>query len=116
MGKDGQSLHDVWEQRGGPQAYLGIAMDKFPNFFMIFGPNMATGHTSVILATENAVQYSLKFMKPILDGTVSTWEVKEEAEREWTEKVQNELKHTIFMSGCNSWYNQANGWNSTTYP
>lgn len=116
VGKDGQSLHDVWEQRGGPQAYLGIAMDKFPNFFMIFGPNMATGHTSVILASENAVQYSLKFMKPILDGTVSTWEVKEEAEREWTEKVQNELKHTTFLSGCTSWYTQANGWNSTTYP
>lgn len=116
VGKDGQSLHDVWDQRGGPQAYLGIAMDKFPNFFMIFGPNMATGHTSVILASENAVQYSLKLIKPILDGTVSTWEVKEEAEREWTEKVQNELKHTTFLSGCSSWYTQANGWNSTTYP
>jgi cation diffusion facilitator CzcD-associated flavoprotein CzcO len=36
-GKGGKKLHDLWEERGGAQGYLGIAMDSFPNFFMIFG-------------------------------------------------------------------------------
>lgn len=117
LGKGGKSIHDVWEERGGPQAYLGIAMDKFPNFFMIFGPNTATGHSSVIMASENAVEYSLKFIKPILDGDVSTWEVKEEAERKWTNEIQAALKRTAFhQGGCTSWYKNDKDWNSTVYP
>ncbi|KKA25636.1 Uncharacterized protein T310_0365 [Rasamsonia emersonii CBS 393.64] len=117
LGKNGKSIHDVWEERGGPQAYLGIAMDKFPNFFMIFGPNTATGHSSVIMASENAVEYSLKFIKPILNGDVSTWEVKEEVERKWTQGVQAALKRTAFhQGGCTSWYKNDKDWNSTVYP
>ncbi|KUL84464.1 hypothetical protein ZTR_06147 [Talaromyces verruculosus] len=117
IGKDGRSIHEIWEERGGPQAYLGVAMDKFPNFFMIFGPNTVTGHTSVILASENAITYTMKLIKPILKGTVSTWEIKEDAEREWTTKVQTGLKQTPFNNGsCTSWYTNDKGWNSTAYP
>ncbi|KAI7978634.1 hypothetical protein EIK77_006969 [Talaromyces pinophilus] len=117
IGKDGRSIHEIWEERGGPQAYLGVAMDKFPNFFMIFGPNTVTGHTSVILASENAITYTMKLIKPILKGTVSTWEIKEDAELEWTKKVQNGLKQTPFNNGsCTSWYTNDKGWNSTAYP
>lgn len=117
IGKQGQELEKVWAERGGAQAYQGIAMDSFPNFFMIFGPNTATGHNSVIFATENAINYSLKFIKPILNGQVSSYEVKEEAEREWTRWVQDELQKSVFRRGvCSSWYITADGWNSTTYP
>jgi cation diffusion facilitator CzcD-associated flavoprotein CzcO len=117
IGKENKSLEDVWTERGGAQAYQGIAMDHFPNFFMLFGPNTATGHTSVIFATENAVNYSLKFIKPILNGRVSSYEIKEEAEREWTRQVQDGLQKTVFRRGvCASWYITSDGWNSTTYP
>ncbi|RJE25526.1 monooxygenase [Aspergillus sclerotialis] len=117
IGRNGKDLEDVWNERGGAQAYLGIAMDQFPNFFMVFGPNTATGHTSVIFASENAVNYSLNFMKPILDGHVSTYEVTEEAERNWTDKVQKALQNTVFQRGaCTSWYQTKDGWNSSTYP
>ena len=116
-GKGGKYMHDVWEERGGPQAYMGAAMDGFPNFFIIFGPNTATGHSSVILASENMANYSLKFMKPLLNGDVKTFEVKKEAEVAWTSDMQEKLKDTVWMSGgCHSWYFTANGWNSTAYP
>lgn len=115
-GRDGRSLYKVWKERGGAQAYMGLAMDGFPNFFMIFGPNTATGHSSVILASENAVNYTMKFIKPVLRGEVKEWEVKEKAEREWTAEIQRLLKRGVFASGCNSWYLQKNGWNSTVYP
>lgn len=114
-GRDGRSLYDVWEQRGGAQAYMGLAMDGFPNFFMIFGPNTATGHSSVILASENMVNYSIKFIKHILNGEVREWEVTEKAEREWTAEIQRVLKKTVFAT-CRNWYMQENGWNSTAYP
>ena len=117
VGRGGKLMEELWEERGGAQAYLGIAMDRFPNCFIIFGPNNATGHTSVIFATENAVNYSLNFIKPILDGDVSSYEISEKAEREWTDKVQNGLQGTVFQRGaCMSWYQTENGWNSSTYP
>ena len=116
-GKDGRLMEDVWKERGGPQAYLGAAMDNYPNFFIIFGPNTATGHSSVILASENMVKYSIHFIKRILNGDVSTFEVKKESEIKWTELMQEKLKHTVWMSaGCNSWYKDDNGWNATLYP
>jgi cation diffusion facilitator CzcD-associated flavoprotein CzcO len=53
IGKGGQDLVQVMEDRGGAQAYQGTAVDGFPNFMMIFGPNTATGHSSVVMASES---------------------------------------------------------------
>jgi len=110
-------------------------MDGFPNFFMIFGPNTATGHSSVILASENMVNYSLQFVKQIINRDVNTVEVKREAEEAYTADVQKSLKHTVWMdggmftsgvcmlrpttdipSGCSSWYYDKNGWNASVFP
>lgn len=116
-GKGGALMQDVWDERGGPQAYLGATMDGFPNFFMIFGPNTATGHSSVILASENMVEYSLKFIRHILSGDVKTVEVKKEAEVAWTKEIHEQLEDTVFNSGgCQSWYRTANNWNALAYP
>jgi cation diffusion facilitator CzcD-associated flavoprotein CzcO len=116
-GKGGRDLVETMEERGGAQAYQGTAMDGFPNFFMIFGPNTATGHSSVVMASENMVNYSLKFVKLLLDGEASTVDVKREAEVKYTSMIQRALKDTVFMSGgCSSWYYTNDGWNSTVYP
>lgn len=116
-GKGGVLMQDVWDERGGPQSYMGCTMDGFPNFFLIFGPNTSTGHSSVILASENMVEYSLKFIKKIICGDVRTVEVKKEAEIAWTQEIQEKLNGTVYNSGgCLNWYKTANGWNSTTYP
>jgi hypothetical protein len=84
---------------------------------MIFGPNTATGHTSVVMASENMVNYSLKFVKLLLNGEASTVDVKRDAEVKYTSMIQRALKDTVFMSGgCSSWYYTNDGWNSTVYP
>lgn len=118
IGRDGQDLVEEMERRGGPQAYQGTAMDGFPNFFIVFGPSTATGHSSVILASENMVNYALKFIKLILNGDAETVEVKKEAEEDYTRDIQRNLKDTIWSSGgCNSWcFDNQTGWNSTMYP
>ncbi len=116
VGRGGKALHDVWRERGGAQAYLGTAMDGFPNMFMIFGPNTVTGHSSVILASENMVNYSLKFIGPLLKGEMARAEVKREAQMSWTKEVHERLKRTVFNAGCRNWYQTENGWNSANYP
>ncbi|TVY25023.1 Baeyer-Villiger monooxygenase [Lachnellula hyalina] len=117
VGRGGKNIHDVWQERGGPQMYMGVAMDGFPNFFTIFGPNTATGHSSVILASENMVNLTLKFVKPLLEGAVERVEVKKEAEVEWARDIQGALKKRVWNTGgCRSWYQTESGWNSTVYP
>jgi cation diffusion facilitator CzcD-associated flavoprotein CzcO len=116
-GRGGKDLVDEMDERGGPQVYQGTAMDGFPNFFIIYGPNTTTGHSSVVLATENMVQYILKFIKPILRGDAKTVEVKHEAEVAYTQDIQKQLKNTVWMKGgCASWYYDKTGWNSTVLP
>lgn len=116
-GREGKKLHDVFDERGGAQMYMGMALDGFPNFFTIFGPNTATGHSSVILASENMVELSLKFIGPILRGDVRIAEIKKEAELEWARDTQAALKKRVWNTGgCRSWYQTEEGWNSTVYP
>ena len=114
-GKGGKYMQDVWDERGGPQAYLGLAMDGFPNLFIVFGPNTATGHSSVILASENMVEYNIKLIKKILHGDAKIIEVKKESEMAWTKIVQERNKGSVFNNGCVNWY-QRDGWNATAYP
>lgn len=116
-GRNGLELIDVMMQRGGPQAYQGTAMDGFPNFLIIFGPNTATGHSSVILATENMVNYALNFVRLVLQGDATMFEIKRTAEMQYTADIQLKLKNTVFMSGgCQSWYFTKDGWNATALP
>ena len=117
IGRQGKPLSQIHDERGGSQMYMGAAMDQFPNFFTIFGPNTATGHSSVILATENMVNYTIKLIKPVLAGDATTVEVKESAERGWAKEIQSKLNDTVWhKGGCQSWYFDKKGWNSTVYP
>jgi hypothetical protein len=115
-GMGGKGLVQLMEERGGAQAYLGTAMDGFKNFFLIFGPNTATGHSSVVMASENMVNHSLNFIRMVLNGEASTVEVNKEAEIAYTTEIQTALKDTVWQSGCSSWYYTKDGWNSTVYP
>ncbi|KAF2808498.1 FAD/NAD(P)-binding domain-containing protein [Mytilinidion resinicola] len=116
VGRDGNDLIDTMDKRGGPQAYQGTAMDGFPNFFLIFGPNTATGHSSVVLASEGMVNYSINFIRKVLNGEASAVEVKHEAEMAFTKEIQNKLKKMVWTTGgCQNWYVNE-GWNSTVYP
>lgn len=117
VGRDGKSLQDTFDGRGGPSMYMGTAIDGFPNFFVIFGPNTATGHSSAILASENMVNLILKLIKPILDGDISQREITKQASLSWTKDTQRALQETVWhQGGCGSWYKTEEGWISTVYP
>jgi hypothetical protein len=69
------------------------------------------------MCIENMVNYATNFIKPILKGDIRTVEVKKEAEVAWTNDIQQQLKKTVFHTGgCNNWYVDKNGWNSTVLP
>ena len=62
-GRGGRELHEAW--RDGAQAYLGISVSGFPNFFMIYGPNTNLGGNSIIYMLESQIGYVLGAVKAL---------------------------------------------------
>ncbi|KAL7274591.1 hypothetical protein RUND412_002490 [Rhizina undulata] len=117
-GINGRSMNEHWKAIGGPGAYNCTSCAGFPNFFMIVGPNTLTGHTSVLIATENTVNYALKLLKCVIKGDVEYVDIKEEKEKEYIDNIQAGLQKTVYSSNgkTGSWYIREDGWNSSTYP
>ena len=95
-GRGGRSLHGTWKERGGPQAYMGVSVDGFPNFFMNPGPNTANGHSSVILTSESLNEYILWIIKPVLRGDAISVEPKRHAVDKWASRIQRDLQGRSF--------------------
>ena len=54
-GREGRRLDEEWKD--GAEAYLGIAVPRFPNLFMVYGPNTNLGHSSIVFMIECQVGY-----------------------------------------------------------
>ena len=71
------------------------------------------------MAIENAVNYSLRVLKPVIEGRASVARLRRSAEEAYANRIQGALKETVWMSGCNNWYIRGAGgkvWNAMTYP
>lgn len=121
VGLGGKTVQQHWaETCGGPGAYNCTAMSGFPNLFALQGPNTLNGHTSVLMASENSCNYSLRVIKPLLDGGGTVAEVSLDAEKDYVGRIQEALSKTVLATGCGSWYvnklDNGREWNATMYP
>jgi cation diffusion facilitator CzcD-associated flavoprotein CzcO len=114
-GRDGVKLADVW--RGGAQAYHGITVAGFPNFFLLLGPNTALGHNSVVFMIEAQVQHVLSCLRMLAGRKAGTIEVKAAALRRFNTGLHRRLGRAVWNEGgCTSWYLDAGGVNRALWP
>jgi cation diffusion facilitator CzcD-associated flavoprotein CzcO/acetyl esterase/lipase len=113
-GRQGKDLHADWNAIGGAQAYLGMTVPGFPNFFMLYGPNTNLGHNSIIYMLESQIAHVARCLRAMQAQQASTIEVREAPFRAFNVQVQQHLGHSIWQ-GCNSWYLDANGRNTTNW-
>jgi cation diffusion facilitator CzcD-associated flavoprotein CzcO len=114
-GRDGRTLDEVWQ--GTPQAYLGTSVAGFPNLFMLIGPNAGLGHNSVVFMIESQLNHVMDCLGHLDRHAISTFEVREDIQRRYNDELQDRLDGTVWTSGgCDSWYLDANGRNSTLWP
>ncbi|KAL4260335.1 FAD-binding Monooxygenase Superfamily protein [Pleurotus pulmonarius] len=102
-GVNGQTVQEYYDKHGAPRAYIGTSLPGFPNFYMLAGPNTATGHTSVLYAEELQANYCLALIAPVLSGKAKSFEVTHEATDAYNKKIQSRLSRSVFVH-CNSWY------------
>jgi cation diffusion facilitator CzcD-associated flavoprotein CzcO len=114
-GAHGQLLSDVWN--GSPQAYLGTVVSGFPNLFMLYGPNLNLGHSSIVYMLESQIHYVLQAVALLTRADVAALDVRPGVQRAYNEDIERRLSTTVWdTGGCASWYLDANGRNSTMWP
>ena len=113
-GTGGRDLLDSWA--GGPEAYLGISVAGFPNMFEIVGPNTGLGHNSLIFMIESQVRYIVECLKLLEARGAKCMDVRPSQLRRFNEELERRLEHTVWTSGCKSWYTQEDGKNIAIWP
>ncbi|GGC58579.1 NAD(P)/FAD-dependent oxidoreductase [Hoyosella rhizosphaerae] len=114
-GRTGKTLEETW--RGSPEAYLGITVADFPNYFHMVGPNTGLGHSSIVFIIEAQLRYIVDAIKYVNDNHLAAIEPLPEAQDEWVELIEQKSAGTVWLEGgCNSWYLDEKGRNSTLWP
>ena len=107
IGQDNIDLDDVWIN--GAEAYKGVMVSEFPNFFMCYGPNTNTGHVSIIFMIENQIKFIIKSLKLIKRKNLKHIDVKQKAMNDYNLAIQKKLSTTVWAASCQSWYKTSEG-------
>ncbi|MFH8594634.1 flavin-containing monooxygenase [Streptomyces rimosus] len=115
-GANGTTLAEEWKD--GMEALRGTTAAGFPNFLTIIGPNTGLGNSSMILMIESQLNYLVDFMRQldVLGGKIAL-NARPSAVHAWTRGVQKRMERTVWNTGgCDSWYLDSNGRNTTAWP
>ncbi|PCI41370.1 MAG: 4-hydroxyacetophenone monooxygenase [Moraxellaceae bacterium] len=116
-GKNHQSLNQAWKD--GAEAYLGITLTGFPNFFMLYGPNTNLGHNSIIVMIETQANYIVQCIKTLNEKNLKYLDVRYDVQQRHNQNLQQDLSKRVWASDCSSWYKTetgkiTNNWPNTT--
>jgi cyclohexanone monooxygenase len=104
-GREGLSLKEKWN--GGPQTYLGLTTNGFPNMFTITGPGSPSVLTNMLPSIEQHVNFISDCISYMREHGHSKIEPELNAELDWGLHV-NEVADLSLRSTCASWYVGAN--------
>ena len=107
VGRDGITLDDAWAE--GPLSYKAISIPDFPNLFMLNGPYGPVGNFSLIDVAEMQFSYIMQLIDRVRSGACKELCASRAATEEFDAERIEAAKKTIWASGCNSWYLDADG-------
>jgi cation diffusion facilitator CzcD-associated flavoprotein CzcO len=97
-GAGGARLKDKW--RSGPQTYLGLMVDDFPNMMMLMGPHTALGNI------PRSIEYSVEWVTGLIrfarDNGLTRVEPTVTGVASWTDHVKA-LGAGLLSNEVNSW-------------
>ena len=110
-GVGGQSLSRFWDEHR-TQAYEGVSIPGFPNFFAVFGPYGYVG-SSYFALIETQTHHILRCLKRARQQGATRVEVTEEAnDRYFAEMMRRRYRQVFWQDSCrlaNSYYFDKNG-------
>ena len=91
-GRAGQTIHEYWA--GEPRAVMGTAIARFPNFYMLYGPNSNGGE--ILFHQEQQVGFILRSIKRMVGRGVSAVEMRESVMNAFNRWLQGRLRHGAY--------------------
>src|SRR5215470_9684256 len=85
-GPGGRPLGEAW--RDGAEAYLGITVAGFPNFFLLYGPNTNLGGNSIIYMLEGQIRYVAGALRALREQRLRWLTVRPEVQAEFNAWVR----------------------------
>jgi cation diffusion facilitator CzcD-associated flavoprotein CzcO len=111
-GAGGIALHDFWQDE--PRAFLGVAVPKFPNFFIMYGPNTnSTG--ALVTMLEGQATFAVETIKDMVRGGYSTVQVGQSAFDNYNHWLEQNFANSAYKSTRNYFTNKR-GRVITNYP
>ncbi|MCK9487166.1 MAG: NAD(P)/FAD-dependent oxidoreductase [Dehalococcoidia bacterium] len=116
VGREGADLHVEWD--GDARAYLGITVPKFPNFFMLYGPNTnIVVNGSIIYFSECEVHYILECVRALIEGDHASMECRQDVHDDYNEVIDAGNREMAWgASSVNSWYKNETGRVAQNWP
>jgi cation diffusion facilitator CzcD-associated flavoprotein CzcO len=112
-GRAGRSLHGVWGDE--PEAFLGLTVAGFPNFFMLYGPNTNGGCVSFTL--ERQAEYAARAVARMARLGATELEVGHGLMRAYNRILARRLASMdAWESSCHNYYHGPTGKNVTQWP
>ncbi len=102
-GVGGRRLKERWAN--GPETYLGVMVDGFPNMFMVVGPHTALGN--IPRSIEYNVDWVSGVIRAMREQGLTLAEAPPEAVAAWTDHVRS-LGEGLLSNEINSWMTGVN--------
>lgn len=112
-GLDGRDLRETWKQ--GAEAYLGMSVSGFPNFFVLYGPNTNVGSGSIIYMLERQQRYITQMIQAQQQQAWHYANLKADAEAEYNREIRQRSDESTYAGTCQSWYKTADGRNTNNW-
>jgi len=115
-GVAGVKLRDFWN--GDSRAYLGITVPKFPNLFIIGGPNAGlVVNGSAIFTSECALEYAMRAVGYMLETGAKSLEVRREPYDAFNDDVDHHNRLRAWgTTKVKTWYQGRSGRPTVTWP
>lgn len=109
-GRDGRRLEEYWEGDNA-KAYLGTVVPGFPNFFILLGPNVGSGHGgSMIRSIENQTHYAISILATMFEKGAGQVEVREKVYESYNDKIDEAHAKLVWTHpGTENWYRNSRG-------
>lgn len=108
-GRDGQRLHDSWEDDDA-RAYLGITSPGFPNLFYLYGPNTNPGSGSYINTAEAQVRYITRAITTMVRQGIGALECRPQPYERYNRELDEANNRMVYAQpGVKNYYRNSRG-------
>jgi 4-hydroxyacetophenone monooxygenase len=109
-GRDGREIHETWGADDA-QAYLGMTVPGYPNFFILLGPNTGLAHGgNAIFMVECQVRHVMACIRELLTKHFRSIEVRQDVSEKYNKAVDDLHSGLVWShEGVDNWYKNQQG-------